>query len=176
MITKFELCICRALHFKGKTVPGAHVTDDFPCKSNSTATIRNSLKILMHAMSHIDGLVQERCNSIANAMELRLSCTNPSIYASLSRKKFNSFGAVTASLSCAKFYNDNYKNMRVRAKQNLANLNYDGKFFSEMGSSFGSWYLIYDWIISKLVYDMVISNNMAFWNLFIGVNHANPCC
>ena len=28
---------------------------------------------------HIDGLVQERCNSIALAMELRLSCTYPSI-------------------------------------------------------------------------------------------------
>ena len=27
----------------------------------------------------IDGLVQERCNSIANALELRLSCTNPSL-------------------------------------------------------------------------------------------------
>ena len=26
---------------------------------------------------HIDGLVQERCNSIANALELHLSCTNP---------------------------------------------------------------------------------------------------
>ena len=29
--------------------------------------------------SHIDGLVQERRNSTANALELRLSCTNPSI-------------------------------------------------------------------------------------------------
>ena len=28
---------------------------------------------------HIDGLVQERLNSIANALELRLPCTNPSI-------------------------------------------------------------------------------------------------
>ena len=28
---------------------------------------------------HIDGLVQERCNSIANTLELRLSCTNPLI-------------------------------------------------------------------------------------------------
>ena len=28
---------------------------------------------------NIDGLVQERRNSIANALELRLSCTNPSI-------------------------------------------------------------------------------------------------
>ena len=29
---------------------------------------------------HINGLMQERRNSIANALELRLSCTNPSIY------------------------------------------------------------------------------------------------
>ena len=29
--------------------------------------------------NHIDGLVQERSNLIANALELRLSCTNPSI-------------------------------------------------------------------------------------------------
>ena len=28
----------------------------------------------------IDGLMQERCNSIANALELRLSCTNPSAW------------------------------------------------------------------------------------------------
>ena len=28
---------------------------------------------------YINGLVQERHNSIANALELRLSCTNPSI-------------------------------------------------------------------------------------------------
>ena len=27
---------------------------------------------------HINGLVQERRNSIANALELRTSCTNPS--------------------------------------------------------------------------------------------------
>ena len=29
---------------------------------------------------HFDGLVQERRNSIANALELGLSCTNPSVY------------------------------------------------------------------------------------------------
>ena len=35
--------------------------------------------------THIDGLVQERRNSSALAMELRLSCTNPSIcYSSIS--------------------------------------------------------------------------------------------
>ena len=32
------------------------------------------------SICHIDGLVQERHNSIANALELRLSCTNPSIW------------------------------------------------------------------------------------------------
>ena len=32
-----------------------------------------------NASNYIDGLVQEICNSSALAMELRLSCTNPSI-------------------------------------------------------------------------------------------------
>ena len=32
-------------------------------------------------IAYIDGLVQERRNSIANALELRPSCTNPLIYA-----------------------------------------------------------------------------------------------
>ena len=30
-------------------------------------------------VGYIDGLMQERRNSIANALELRLSCINPSI-------------------------------------------------------------------------------------------------
>ena len=30
-------------------------------------------------LAYIDGLVQEKCDSSALAMELRLSCTNPSI-------------------------------------------------------------------------------------------------
>ena len=33
------------------------------------------------SLCYIDGLVQERRNSSALAMELRMSCTNPSIYA-----------------------------------------------------------------------------------------------
>ena len=33
----------------------------------------------LYLLEHIDGLVQERCNSSALAMELRLSCTNPLI-------------------------------------------------------------------------------------------------
>ena len=39
-----------------------------------------SVKELYKTQVHIDGFVQERHNSIANAMELRLSCTNPSIF------------------------------------------------------------------------------------------------
>ena len=35
-----------------------------------------------YILIHIGGLVQERRNSIANALELRLSCTNPSTYVS----------------------------------------------------------------------------------------------
>ena len=34
---------------------------------------------LWRLIDHINGLVQERHNSIANAMELHLSCTNPSM-------------------------------------------------------------------------------------------------
>ena len=34
----------------------------------------------INTIRHIDVLVQERRNSIANALELRLSCTNPSTY------------------------------------------------------------------------------------------------
>ena len=33
----------------------------------------------MNDASHFDGLMQERRNSIANALELSLSCSNPSI-------------------------------------------------------------------------------------------------
>ena len=34
---------------------------------------------VIHQSEHCNGLMQERRNSIANALELRLSCTNPSI-------------------------------------------------------------------------------------------------
>ena len=37
------------------------------------------ISVLIHC-AHIDGLMREIRNSIANALELRLSCTNPSIY------------------------------------------------------------------------------------------------
>ena len=39
----------------------------------------NPVFYMMITCLDIDGLVQERCNSIVNALELHLSCTNPSI-------------------------------------------------------------------------------------------------
>ena len=51
------------------------------CWSNSTKMGINS-NWSLHDFC-IDGLVQERCNSIANALELRLSCTNRSICATV---------------------------------------------------------------------------------------------
>ena len=41
--------------------------------------------IFFNGMDHLDGLVQERRNSSALAMELRLSCINPSICAHFSK-------------------------------------------------------------------------------------------
>ena len=40
----------------------------------------NKICYKMWYLYHIDGLVQERCNSIAKALELHLSCTNPSTW------------------------------------------------------------------------------------------------
>ena len=47
-----------------------------PARGNHTVA---TMSTKVWANNHIDVLVQERCNSIALAMELRLSCTNPSI-------------------------------------------------------------------------------------------------
>ena len=54
-------------------------------KENSTGITLPADGLAMHrdrvqTWDHFDGLVQERRNSIANALELRLSCTNPSIW------------------------------------------------------------------------------------------------
>ena len=38
----------------------------------------SNTEIFSTHVAYIDGLMQERRNSIANALELRLSCTNPS--------------------------------------------------------------------------------------------------
>ena len=42
--------------------------------------LRCNVLYLQYEANHVDGLVQERRNSIANALELHLSCTNPSMW------------------------------------------------------------------------------------------------
>ena len=51
-----------------------------PMITSVMTTLHGYCKIYTVADFHIDGLVQERRNSIANALELRLSCTNPSMW------------------------------------------------------------------------------------------------
>ena len=48
--------------------------------SYQTMTKYNSAQQTLHMILGIDGLVQERRNSNALAMELRLSCTKPSVW------------------------------------------------------------------------------------------------
>ena len=47
--------------------------------SSNISNLISSLNIIKKYLTYLDGLVQERRNSIANALELCLSCTNPSI-------------------------------------------------------------------------------------------------
>ena len=50
--------------------------------------------MLIILLAHIDGLVQDCSNSIANALELLQSCTKPSIYASLGLRELTLGGLV----------------------------------------------------------------------------------
>ena len=49
------------------------------CHSNDKCLVKISSGYGLMLLGNIDELVQERCNSIANTLELRLSCTNPLI-------------------------------------------------------------------------------------------------
>ena len=57
-------------------------------------------------LQHIDGLMQERRNSIANALELCLSCTNPSTcdVSAVSTMKGNSYAGKTCFALIAHLY------------------------------------------------------------------------
>ena len=81
----------------------------------------------MNVIFHIDGLVQERRNSIANALELRLSCTNPSTCDQCSKKKYeingtDEIGLVTPtpdlsiSLTCQ--FTSQHNNGSVQKRRN----------------------------------------------------------
>ena len=65
---------------------------------------------------HIDGLMQERRNSIANALELRLSCTNPSRCAKLA---WCTTDATAAFARCATMYRRHVVDVRTTMCINL---------------------------------------------------------
>ena len=46
----------------------------------SVRTVWGQSRRVVPRLAYVDGLVQKRRNSIANALELRLSCTNPSVF------------------------------------------------------------------------------------------------
>ena len=70
-------------------------------RSNSIA---NALELHISCTNHIDGLVQERSNSIANALELCLSCTNH--IDGLVQERSNSIAnALELCLSCTNHIN-----------------------------------------------------------------------
>ena len=49
---------------------------------------------------YVNGLVQERRNSIASALELRLSCTNPSVDGLVQKGRNSIANALELRLSC----------------------------------------------------------------------------
>ena len=53
------------------------VSPNISLKKSEVPVICEAMVVTLMGGHQIDGLVQERCNSIANALELRLSCTNP---------------------------------------------------------------------------------------------------
>ena len=55
-----------------------YLTARWPAESKSASLVNGFLQSCL--VNHIEGLVQEKRNSSALAMELRLSCTKPSIY------------------------------------------------------------------------------------------------
>ena len=65
-----------------------HYLNQFWPRSKSLCAITSTQRINWSSMSmcHIDELVQKLRNSIANALELRLYCTNPSIYKAQPRR------------------------------------------------------------------------------------------
>ena len=56
------------------------------------------LWLIVANLPHIDGLVQERRNSIGISLELRLSCTNPSIWCHIISLDQLKYGLISTKL------------------------------------------------------------------------------
>ena len=83
-MTHWPLIMKQSLHGKPQAMFCRHNW----CAGTGTATcFTDKFSIWMQWKHNFDGLMQERCNSIANALELHLSCTNPLIYCKLNCNK-----------------------------------------------------------------------------------------
>ena len=87
---------------------------EFP--SDNFASIINKYQHMWHVWrpyQYINSLVQERCNSIANTLELRLSCTNPLICGPDYRHESTWPSLVLIMLTCFCLFATTRYNMRV---------------------------------------------------------------
>ena len=101
-VPKLVFCLMSCKIMPLKLIPHLLRTSELKCHPLETNAMSVGVIILVLAMAYhwcrqytlgrrkmaailqtmwYDGLVEERCNSSASAMELRLSCTNPSICA-----------------------------------------------------------------------------------------------
>ena len=71
----------------GANVPGHQFPQNWPIVHCNWPVV--CLKYVPFIANNIDGLVQERRNSIANALELCLSCTNPSKWPWVAERDLN---------------------------------------------------------------------------------------
>ena len=85
MITCLESAVTQLFRHITKETLNFHITG--LCERNPTMIswvpshrTSNAESTPMSSSHHVDGLVQERCNFIANALVLGLSCTTPSMW------------------------------------------------------------------------------------------------
>ena len=116
--------------------------------------------VIQHWWDKIDGLVQERSNTSALAMELRLSCTNPLKY---------------QWLSALLYYNSSVSAMEllqpcVKPLVWCRELNIKGTIFGELHLQFCSQYTVTSvtWMVNPaLNYGMTVEKNSSFTDVMI---------
>ena len=124
--------------------------------------------------SHIDGLVQERRNSIANTLELSLSCTKPSIYCNSNIRYWQqrvNYGEQDNTTQIAKFMRPTWGP--------------PGSSRPQMGPMLAPWSLLSGYLFSSPFYRLFcISGLLNFFNKGFQLNNQklhsqavpqNPC-
>ena len=89
MVTILDVPVATRVKLQGDTKHSQTVV-----RIKATANIPMFFLFLTFQNYHIDGLMQERRNSSALAMELRLSCLNPSIYKIVCYRYFDFYAII----------------------------------------------------------------------------------